>query len=62
MAVTSGIILDVGGFDALFAEEEQGLLEEEGEVAAENTTAAATSPIPPAEIGQENATATVAEQ
>ena len=54
--VTSGIILDVGGFDALFAEEE-------GEAA--NTTAAteaATSPIPPAEIGQENATTTAAEQ
>jgi plastocyanin len=54
--VTSGIILDVGGFDALFAEEE-------GEAA--NTTAAteaATSPIPPAEIGQENATTTEAEQ
>ena len=44
--VTSGIILDVGGFDALFAEEE-------GEPA--NTTTAAT-PIPPAEIGQENGT------
>jgi plastocyanin len=53
--VTSGIILDVGGFDALFAEEE-GLFEEEGEVSAENTTAA-TTPIPPAETGQENATA-----
>jgi plastocyanin len=55
--VTSGIILDVGGFDALFAEEEGG---------AANTTAAtteaATSPIPPAEIGQENATTTAAEQ
>jgi plastocyanin len=54
--VTSGIILDVGGFDALFAEEEQGLVEEEGGISPENTTAAATSPIPPAEIGQENAT------
>jgi plastocyanin len=52
--VTSGIILDVGGFDALFAEEE-GLFEEEGEVSAENTTAAPTTPIPPAEIGEENA-------
>jgi plastocyanin len=53
--VSSGIILDVGGFDALFAEEE-------GEAA--NTTVAtteATTPIPPAEIGQENAT-TAAEQ
>src|ERR671919_964254 len=50
--VTSGIILDVGGFDALFAEEE-------GEAA--NMTAA-TSPIPPAEIGQENATTAAAEQ
>ena len=49
--VTSGIILDVGGFDALFAEEE-------GEAA--NMTAA-TTPIPPAETGQENAT-TAAEQ
>jgi plastocyanin len=58
--VTSGIILDVGGFDALFAEEE-GLFEEEGEVSAENTTAA-TTPIPPAEIGQENATTAAAEQ
>src|ERR671918_2929142 len=46
--VTSGIILDVGGFDALFAEEE-------GEAA--NMTAA-TTPIPPAETGQENATTT----
>jgi plastocyanin len=49
--VSSGIILDIGGFDALFAEEE-------GEAA--NMTAAtteATTPIPPAEIGQENATA-----
>jgi hypothetical protein len=50
--VTSGIILDVGGFDALFAEEE-------GEVA--NATAAA-APIPPAEIGQENATAAAADE
>ncbi len=57
--VTSGIILDVGGFDALFAEEEQGLVEEEGEISAENTTTAATTPIPPAEIGQENATEAV---
>ena len=60
--VTSGMILDVGGFDALFAEEG-------GEEVAANTTEAttdatdtnatteaATSPIPPAEIGQENAT------
>jgi plastocyanin len=55
LVVTSGIILDVGGFDALFAEEEGG-----GE--ANMTTAtegAATSPIPPAEIGQENATEAV---
>jgi hypothetical protein len=50
--VSSGIILDVGGFGALF--------EEEGE-ATENMTAA-TTPIPPAEIGQENATVEAAEQ
>lgn len=50
--VSSGIILDVAGFDALFEEEE-------GEAA--NTTATTTTPIPPAEIGQENAT-TTAEQ
>jgi plastocyanin len=67
IVVTSGIILDVGGFDALFAEEE-------GEAAnmtaatnatdtnATTTTEAATSPIPPAEIGQENATTAAAEQ
>ncbi len=58
--VTSGIILDVGGFDALFAEEE-------GEGVGNNTAATtdatdtnattAAAPIPPAEIGQENATA-----
>jgi plastocyanin len=73
--VTSGIILDVGGFAALFAEEE-------GEVSSATntttsttvidataadtnaTTEAATSPIPPAEIGggEENATTTAAEQ
>jgi plastocyanin len=60
LVVTSGIILDVGGFDALFAEEEGG----EGENMTAATTeeaAAATSPIPPAEIGQENATATAVE-
>jgi plastocyanin len=61
--VTSGIILDVGGFEALFEEEE-------GE-AANMTTATdatdinatadtATTPIPPAEIGQENATTAAA--
>lgn len=50
--VSSGIILDVAGFDALFEEEE-------GEAA--NTTATTTTPIPHAEIGQENAT-TTAEQ
>ena len=59
--VSSGIILDVGGFDALF-EEEEG---EEANMTAANdaidinaTTDAATTPIPPAEIGQENATTT----
>jgi plastocyanin len=53
--VSSGIILDVGGFDALFAEEE-------GEAANTTvaTTEAATTPIPPAEIGQENATTATA--
>ncbi|MDQ4101430.1 MAG: hypothetical protein M3115_04500 [Thermoproteota archaeon] len=67
LVVTSGIVLDVGGYDALFAEEE-------GEEAANTTagatdatdtnatTEAATSPIPPAEIGQENATAVTAEE
>lgn len=50
--VSSGIILDVAGFDALFEEEE-------GEAA--NTTATTTTPIPPEEIEQENAT-TTAEQ
>jgi plastocyanin len=63
MVVTSGIILDVGGFDALFAEEEG--VEGENMTAAATEGAsdtnatesdAATSPIPPAEIGQENAT------
>jgi plastocyanin len=59
--VSSGIILDVGGFEALF-EEEEG--EEANMTAAtdatdSNATAdAATTPIPPAETGQENATAT----
>ena len=57
--VTSGIILDVGGFEALFEEEEGLFEEEEGEAA--NTTAA-TTPIPPAEIGQENATAAATEE
>src|SRR5918995_1525512 len=61
--VTSGIILDVGGFEALFEEEE-------GEVAnmttatdatdINATTDTATTPIPPAEIGQENATTAAA--
>jgi hypothetical protein len=60
--VSSGIILDVGGFQAL---------EEEGEVSAanitattnatdSNATAVITTPIPPAETGQENATTTAA--
>lgn len=53
--VTSGLILDVGGFEAF----EALFVEEEGEAA--NTTTA-TTPIPPAEIGQENATTTAAEQ
>ena len=52
LVVTSGIVLDIGGYDALFAEEE----EEGGENTTEAATEAATSPIPPAEIGQENAT------
>jgi plastocyanin len=63
--VSSGIMLDVGGFDALFEEEE----EEEANMTAVTdaidinaTTDAATTPIPPAEIGQENATTTAAEQ
>lgn len=63
LVVTSGIILDVGGFDALFAEEEGGEVENMTAAATEgasdtNATEsdAATSPIPPAEIGQENAT------
>ena len=59
--VSSGIVLDVGGFDALFAEEE-ALFEEEGEVSAENTTAVPTTPIPPAEIGEENAAAATEEE
>src|SRR5918995_1454356 len=61
--VSSGIILDVGGFDALF-EEEEG---EEANMTAVTdaidinaTTDAATTPIPPAEIGQENATTAAA--
>jgi plastocyanin len=60
--VSSGIILDVGGFEALF-EEEEG--EEANMTAATDATDsnattvdAATTPLPPAEIGQENATAT----
>jgi plastocyanin len=63
--VSSGIILDVGGFEALF-EEEEG--EEANMTAAtdatdSNATAdAATTPIPPAETGQENATATATEE
>jgi plastocyanin len=63
--VSSGIILDVGGFEALF-EEEEG--EEANMTAAtdatdSNATAdAATTPIPPAEIGQENTTATATEE
>ncbi len=66
--VSSGIILDVGGFDALFAEEAGGEAANttaatteatDATTATANTNAtteAATSPIPPAEIGQENAT------
>jgi hypothetical protein len=57
--VSSGIILDVSGFEAL---EEGG-----GEVSAvttndtnTNATAVTTTPIPPEETGQENATATAA--
>jgi plastocyanin len=65
--VTSGIILDVGGFDALFAEEEgeaanMTAVTDATDTNATTTTAAATSPIPPAEIGQENATTAAAEQ
>src|SRR5918999_2986043 len=60
--VSSGIILDVGGFEALF-EGEEG---EEGNMTAATdatdsnatTVEATTTPLPPAEIGQENATAT----
>jgi plastocyanin len=67
--VSSGIILDVSGFDALF-EEEGEAAGEEGEVSAANMTAATTTtnatdtnvtavtttPIPPAETEQESAT------
>src|ERR671918_243840 len=63
--VTSGIILDVGGFDALFAEEEGEAANMTAATDATDTNAtteAATSPIPPAEIGQENATTAAAEQ
>jgi plastocyanin len=68
--VSSGIILDVGGFDALFAEEEGEAANMTATEATDATTAtdanatteAATSPIPPAEIGQENATTTAPEQ
>ena len=64
--VTSGIILDVGGFDALFAEEEGEAANMTAVTDATDTNAttteAATSPIPPAEIGQENATTAAAEQ
>jgi plastocyanin len=64
--VSSGIILDVRGFEAL---------EEEGEVSAANMTAVTTNatddtnatavittPIPPEETGQENATAVTEEE
>lgn len=64
--VSSGIILDVRGFEAL---------EEEGEVSAANmtvvttnatddtnATAVITTPIPPEETGQENATAVTEEE
>ena len=63
--VSSGIILDVGGFQAL---------EEEGEVSAanitttttnatdSNATAVTTIPIPHEETGQENATTTATEE
>ncbi|MDQ4013436.1 MAG: hypothetical protein M3146_06895 [Thermoproteota archaeon] len=63
--VTSGIILDVGGFGALFAEEEGEAANMTAATDATDTNAtteAATSPIPPAEIGQENATTAAAEQ
>jgi plastocyanin len=63
--VTSGIILDVGGFNALFAEEEGEAANMTAATDATDTNAtteAATSPIPPAEIGQENATTAAAEQ
>src|SRR5918999_149009 len=65
--VTSGIILDVGGFDALVAEEEgeaanMTAVTDATDTNATTTTEAATSPIPPAEIGQENATTAAAEQ
>jgi plastocyanin len=61
--VTSGIILDVGGFDALFEEEEGGAANTTAAADATGTNAtAAAAPIPPAEIGQENATAAVADE
>jgi plastocyanin len=64
--VTSGIILDVGGFGALFAEEEGEAANMTAATDATDTNAttteAATSSIPPAEIGQENATTAAAEQ
>jgi plastocyanin len=62
LVVTSGIILDVGGFDALFAEEE-GLMTAitNATDTTNNATEATTTPIPPEEIGQENATAPIEE-
>jgi plastocyanin len=64
LVVSSGVILDVGGFDALFAEEEGGEVENMTAATTEAsdtnaTEEAAISPIPPAEIGQENATEAV---
>ena len=64
LVVTSGIILDVGGFDALFAEEEGGEVENMTAATTEASDTNATeeaviSPVPPAEIGQENATEAV---
>jgi copper binding plastocyanin/azurin family protein len=53
--VSSGIILDVGGFEAF----EALFAEEEGQAAS---TTGATTSIPPVEIGQENATIAAAEQ
>jgi hypothetical protein len=71
--VSSGIILDVGGFEAfeaLFAEEEgqvantTGATTEATDATDANApaTETATTAIPPAEIGQENATIAAAEQ